>query len=116
MKQDKEKNFVSAVAYLGSDPALVRPFLDMINAELSAHFEKYEIICVNDACRAAADEVRNYSAGDNNVPVTLVNMSVRQGVELCMNAGIDISIGDYVFEFDSLLIPYDPSLIFECYQ
>lgn len=116
MNIDKEKNFVSAVAYLGSDPSLVAPFLDMINEQLDAHFETYEIICVNDACRTAAEEVKNYQGARNNVPVTLVNMSVKQGVELCMNAGIDISIGDYIFEFDSLLTPYEPSLIFECYQ
>ena len=36
MNIDKEKNFVSAVAYLGSDPSLVAPFLDMINF-LSKH-------------------------------------------------------------------------------
>ncbi len=116
MKQDREKNFVSAVVYLGNEPALVRPFLDMITAELAAHFEKYEIICVNDACRPSADAVRQYNGAVGNTPVTLVNMSVRQGVELCMNAGIDISIGDYVFEFDSVLMPYAPSLVFDCYK
>ncbi len=116
MMQEKEKNFVSAVAYLGDDPTLVRPFLQRLYSVLGEHFERFEIICVNDACRAAADEVRQFGGKENGVPVTLVNMSVRQGVELCMNAGIDISIGDYVFEFDSMLTPYDPSLIFACYQ
>ena len=113
MKRDREKNFVSAVVYLGSDPSLVAPFLRMISKELSENFEHHEIICVNDSCRASADEVRAFEA---EAPITLVNMSVRQGVESCMNAGIDIAIGDYIFEFDSPLMPYEPSLVFSCYQ
>ncbi|MEG2258735.1 MAG: glycosyl transferase family 2 [Oscillospiraceae bacterium] len=117
MIKDKEKNFVSAVVYIGENPELVKPFLDMINGQLGDNFEQYEIICVNDACRMTAEEVRGYSAhGNTSAPVTLVNMSVKQGVELCMNAGIDISIGDYVFEFDSMLMPYEPSLVFDCYK
>ena len=111
---DKEKNFVSAVVYLGNDPSLVKPFLTMLSKELHDHFEHYEIIGVNDACAAAAEEVKSFC--EASAPLTLVNMSVSQGVEACMNAGIDIAIGDYIFEFDSPLMPYDPSLIYECYK
>ena len=113
MKIEKEKNFVSAVVYLGDDPALVAPFLDMVAQQLGTHFEHYEMICVNDACSAAAEEVRRYVSA---CPLTLVNMSVKQGVEPCMNAGIDLAIGDYIFEFDSPLMPYEPALIYQCYQ
>lgn len=42
-------------------------------------------------------------------PLTILNMSLHQGVEQAMNAGLDAAIGDFVFEFDSLDTPYPPS-------
>ncbi len=117
MSENKEKNFVSAVVYLGDDEELIAPFLSAVSGKLTECFERYEIICVNDANSACALAVREWAknAGEK-APVTVVNMSVRQGTELCMNAGIDIAIGDYVFEFDSPALPFDPSLIMECYH
>ncbi len=117
MRQEKEKNFVSAVVYLGERSDTVAPFLSAMQAELDAHFEAYELICVNDACPASAEAARAFGRSNpTSSPLTLVNMSVRQGVELCMNAGIDMAIGDYIFEFDSTLMAFEPSLIFACYQ
>lgn len=116
MEREKEKNFVSAVVYLGDYAADVAGFLRAVQAELEAHFEAYELICVNDASPASAEAAREFGrSSPTRSPLTLVNMSVRQGVELCMNAGIDMAIGDYIFEFDSTLMPFEPSLIFDCY-
>lgn len=42
-------------------------------------------------------------------------MSFLQGVETAMNAGIDLAIGDFVFEFDSIELDYDLSLITDIY-
>lgn len=116
MNDSKEKNFISAVAYLGADETAVAPFLEMLSSQLAARFERYEIICVNDAepaCAAAARECAKSIR--TRAPLTIINMSVRQGVEPCMNAGIDAAIGDYIFEFDSVVASYAPELIFECY-
>lgn len=117
MQKEKEKNFVSAVVYLGTDPDAAAPFLEKIGALLGETFEAFEIVCVNDACPETAAAARAcFKAHPVKAPVTFVNMSVRQGVELCMNAGIDIAIGDYIFEFDSTLMPYAPSLVLDCYR
>ena len=104
MSQNKEQTYVSAVAYLHNDAAQVQAFLTSLNLALSAHFVHYEIILVNDASRDdSAAAVKNcVKTAPEKLPVTLVNMSVFQGVELCMNAGIDAAIGDFIFEFDSL--------------
>ena len=117
MNDAKEKNFISAVVYLGRDESAVAPFLEMLCERLLGAFERYEIVCVNDAasgCAAAAREC----AGRLSIkaPLTIINMSVTQGVEPCMNAGIDAAIGDYIFEFDSTAISYDPALILACYN
>ena len=53
--------------------------------------------------------------GGSFSPLTLVQMSSWHGVELAMNAGIDIAIGDFVFEFDSVEMPYQPGLLMDCY-
>ena len=45
----KEHNFVSAVVYLHNCAADVPAFLTMLYGQLEENFEKYEIVCVNDA-------------------------------------------------------------------
>uniref|UniRef100_UPI00325FE826 hypothetical protein n=1 Tax=Clostridium sp. NkU-1 TaxID=1095009 RepID=UPI00325FE826 len=33
-----------------------------------------------------------------------------------MNAGVDLAIGDFIYEFDNLLVEYDQDLIWKVYQ
>jgi len=42
-------------------------------------------------------------------------MSSYQGIEVSMIAGVDLSIGDFVYEFDSIALDYDISLIMDIY-
>lgn len=112
----KEHNFVSAVVYLHNDAPNVTPFLTMLQGQLSEHFEQYEIVCVNDASTDDTAERARDFAKKQDFPLTLVQMSSWQGVEPAMTAGIDIAIGDFVFEFDSLETPYPPSLLMDCYR
>ncbi|MDO4566534.1 MAG: glycosyltransferase [Oscillospiraceae bacterium] len=117
MDKNREKNFVSAVIYLSEREELIAPFISMVNGVLSENFEKYEIVCVNDASPLCAEAARR-AARENRIssPLTIINMSVRQGTEPCMNAGIDAAIGDYIFEFDSPELCFEPSLIMDCYR
>ncbi len=112
----KEHNFISAVVYLHNDAARVTDFLAMLQGQLESNFEKYEIVCVNDASvDDTAALVRSF-AKERDFPLTLVAMSSWHGVEAAMNAGIDIAIGDFVFEFDSVEMSYQPQLLMECYR
>lgn len=118
MTGNKESNFISAVAYLRDDEARVGPFLQRLARVLDARCQQYEIILVNDASRdGSAEAVKQFvrQAG-TAVPVTLVNMSLYQGVELCMNAGLDLAIGDFLYEFDSLDTSYDEALVWRAYE
>jgi dolichol-phosphate mannosyltransferase len=114
---DKEKNFVSAVIYIYNDEERIRDFLGEINAVLNANFDNYQIICVNDASDdnslAVIREIGKSIAG---TVINVVNMSFYQGVELAMNAGIDLSIGDFVFEFDNMVMDYDSNLMMDVYN
>ncbi len=112
----KEHNFISAVVYLRNNAKNVIPFLTMLYGQLESNFEKYEIVCVNDASTDDTAALVRAFAKERDFPLTLVAMSSWHGVEPAMNAGIDISIGDFVFEFDSVDICYQPTLLMDCYR
>lgn len=113
---NKEKNFVSAVVYLHNDGARAVAFCRMLDAELDAHFDQYELVAVDDACTDdTVPALREWAKGLAK-PLTILHMSLHQGLEPCMNAGLDAAIGDYVYEFDSTHQPYDPALVFQAYR
>ena len=118
MVQNKEKNFVSCVVYLHNDSDVVKDFLEKICQVMQENFEKYEVVCVNDGCvDDTLEKVREFSAESRLQPVvSLINLSYYQGVECAMNAGCDLAVGDFLFEFDSCRMDYAPSLIMEVYR
>ena len=100
---NKEKSMVSVILYLGEDPRETWSFLESVCGQIGEVFETYEIVAVNDCREETAAYVRDrYRESGMEAALTLVNLSVRQGVERAMNAGIDIAIGDYLFEFDNI--------------
>ena len=102
MSLNKEKNFVSAVVYLYNEENSVKKFLTSLNELLKTNFEKYEIICVNDTSTDNTAKAVEEFCDENSVKsLTMIDTSFFQGVENAMVAGLDISIGDFVFEFDS---------------
>lgn len=115
--QNLEKNFVSAVVYVHNNENQVKSFLEMLQKTLAAHFGKYEIIMVNDASTdKSAEIIREVAKGFDGSVVSILKMSYFQGMELSMNAGKDLSIGDYVFEFDTVDVDYEEELIYEIYK
>jgi len=114
---NKEKNFVSAVVYLYNDENSVGGFLNTVNSVLKENFEKYEIVCVNDCSTDNTVKAVEAFCEENSVKsLTLINTSFFQGVESAMVAGVDISIGDFVFEFDSCLVDYSEDMIMSVYR
>lgn len=117
INQNLEKNFVSAVVYVHDNEQQIQPFLGMLYEQLNSHFGKFEIIMVNDASTDASEaEIRNFAMGLDKAVISILKMSYFQGIELSMNAGKRLSIGDYVFEFDSMDMDYAPEQIFAIYQ
>ena len=91
-------------------------FFKSVNSVLDEHFEQYELIAVNDSCTDNTVKLLRDWAKGLEKPLTILNMSVYHGLEDAMNAGLDASIGDYVYEFDSPQMPYDKNLIWEAYS
>ena len=115
--QNLEKNFVSAVVYVHNNEKQIKNFLEMLQQTLASHFGKYEIIMVNDASTDnSAEIIREVAKSFDSAVVSILKMSYFQGMELSMNAGKNLSIGDYVFEFDTVDVDYDEELIYEIYK
>ncbi len=112
MKQiNKERNFISAVIYLCEKSDTIENFLNTLYDILSTNFLMYEIICVNDnAKQDILKEIRAWEKS-KNITLTIIDMGFPQGLETSMTAGMDLTIGDYVLEFDSTFIDYDTSLM-----
>lgn len=114
---NKEKNFASAIIYVHNAEKRVGVFLKTIIDVMESNFEHSEVICVNDA----SDDnsiliIKDISEQAKTTSVAVVNMSYFHGLELSMNAGIDMAIGDFVFEFDNTILDFNPSVIMEIYR
>ena len=115
--KNKEKNFVSAVIYVHNAESRVQNFLSMIINVLEDNFEHSEIICVNDASTDnSLNVIRQIGGGATSTSISVVNMSYFHGLEIAMNAGLDISIGDFVFEFDNTVLDFDKAEIMSVYH
>ncbi len=113
----KEKNFISAIIYVHNYEKEIYKFIKKVNKELEENFEKYEIICVNDGSTdKSVTEIKKASDEITQTVISIVNMSYFQGKELSMQAGIDLSIGDFVYEFDNIEIDYDLNVIMQIYK
>ena len=112
----KENNFVSAVVYLHNCETRVEPFLNVVYEQLNTHFIKFEIICVDDC---STDETRSKVMSMSTIAdatkLNVIHFSYFHGLENAMLAGVDLSIGDFVFEFDSTYVDYNAELIMSVY-
>lgn len=114
---NKEKNFISAVVYVHNNEKEIGNFLKKINDKLNENFEKYEIICVDDSSTDnSVKEIKKVADNILGTIVSIINMSYYQGIELSMNAGVDLAIGDFVYEFDNIYIDYNLDVIMEIYK
>jgi len=113
----KEKKIISAVAYLYNDEETVLDFLKNLDGYLFEKFENYEIILVNDRSTDRTVEIidKNKSALRSE-SVIILNLAWHHGLEPAMLAGTEMSIGDYVFEFDSTSVDYTFETLNEIYD
>lgn len=114
---NKEKNFVSAVVYLYNEGNYIQSYLKGLEDTLKQYFEKYEIIVVNDASTDdGAQMVKSYVTSQDAAKVTLMNMGYHQGMETSLDAGVDLAIGDFVFELEFTNSDYDWSVLMDVYR
>ncbi len=114
----KEKKFISLVIYLHNNSTELEQFLDQVLPVCNRKFEQFELVCVDDFCSDdTMDILREYINRNHiNTMVNVVHMSFFHGLESSMNAGRDLAIGDFVYEFDHIFVDYDPELIIRLYD
>ncbi len=112
-----EKNFASAVIYVHNAEGRIGGFLEAVAGILKQNFEHAELICVNDCSRdGSLDAIRRVREHVPGISITVVNMSYFHGLELAMNAGMDLAIGDFVFEFDQTVMDFEPDMVMAVYR
>ncbi len=114
---NREKNFVSAVIYVHNAENRIEGFLKAVIGALEDNFDHSEIICVNDS---STDDglgvIKTVSQCAVSTSISVVNMSYFHGLEVAMNAGVDLSIGDFVFEFDNTVLDFNKAEIMKIYH
>ena len=114
----KEQKFISLVVYLNNAENKVIPFLNKILPVIEDNFMQYELVCVDDGCTDGSIQVlKDYlKEKKRSVMVNIIHMSFFHGLESSMNAGRDLAIGDFVYEFDSTDVDYNPKLLIHLYD
>lgn len=112
----QEKKLISLIVYLYNNEDSILEFLEMIIQQTEALFEQFEIIIVNDFSIDNSVEKIKTADALNPYQISIIQMSFHQGVELSMNAGLDLSSGDFIYEFDSVILDFDKSLIEKSYR
>lgn len=114
---NKKKNFASAIVYVHNAEKRIEEFLRIIIDIMQDNFEHSEIICVNDSSDDnSVALIKEMSKTVESTSITVVNMSCFHGLELAMNAGLELSIGDFVFEFDNTYLDFEPEVVMKIYD
>ena len=112
MSKDKiNKEFISILCpFYNEEDALVH-FFEVITPLLEKHFQKYEIVAVNDGSTDKTLELLN-DLSANNPRINVINLSRNFGKEAALTAALDFSKGDIVVPIDADLQD-PPSLIID---
>ena len=114
---NKEKNFMSVVIYEHNAEKRIDEFLKTVVNVMEENFEHSEIICVNDCSNdESVEHIKKISIQAKSTSISVLNMSYYHGLEMAMNAGVDLAIGDFVFEFDTTVLDFDKSEIMKVYR
>lgn len=111
----KEQVFVSVVLYAYNNEHEIEHTLVELDRTMRSHFKNYEIILVNDFSKDGTLEQAHNAIRNVCGDTTIINLSRKHGVEHAMMAGLNKSMGDFVFEIESLDIDFDVELLHEMF-
>ena len=112
----KEKNFISIVVYVRNQEKTVEDFLSRLDMLMKDRFEAYEFILVNDHSEdLTLDRIKKVS-NEIHANVSVINLAWKHKLELAILAGVDIAIGDFIYEFESTVIDYDINIVWQVYE
>lgn len=112
----KEQVFVSVVVYAHNDESTVAHTLTRLDKVFDNNFKSYEIILVNDYSQDATLTQAREAIKGMHGDITIINLSRKHGIEHAMMAGLNKSMGDFVFEIESTTIDYPIELLYDIFQ
>lgn len=116
MMGNKEKNFISVVIYVHNAQDWIEMFLRDIMQVIEEHFEHSEIICVDDFSDDNSNLIIEKVSKDiSHTSISILHMSYFHGAEAAMSAGVDLAIGDFVLEFDSVMHNLNQEVVMQVY-
>lgn len=112
----KSPVFVSLIVYVHNGQSKVGEFLCAYDSFLSRSFECYEIIMVNDGSSDSTGTEIESITKELRGNMILINLPWKHGVESAMMAGLHKSVGDFVFEVDSIHADFTPDILERLYE
>lgn len=114
----KKAQFISIVIYVHNDAERIHCFIDAVMPFFQKTFKQCEIIYVDDYSTDGSVQIIKdyYKNNPIDYVVSIIKMGHYHGLETAMNAGRDMSIGDFVYEFDSMYVDYEAEIILEAYE
>ena len=115
MKENQQ--LISAVVYVHDDADKIEKFLNVLT-KAGKMFGEFEIVFVDDYSQdSSLDQIKAFfKSNQTDFVVNIIRMSKYHGMERAMNAGRDLAIGDYVYEFDDMYVDYDENVILEAFN
>ena len=113
----KINQFVSVVAYIHNNEDGISDFIRTVITQCEI-FKQCEFIFVDDySSDNSVNVIKDYfKKNPSEHIVSIIHMGYYQGMEVAMNAGRDMAIGDFVFEFDNLCIDFDDNMMLAAYN
>lgn len=109
--------FASAVVYVRNDANTVADFITTLDSCMRKMFVHHEIVCVDDASTDDSAAIIRCTARkiDGN-SLSTIRFDHFHGREIAMQSGVELAIGDFVFEFDNAVLNFDPIALAEAYR
>jgi len=110
--------FISVVAYVHNDREKVEAFIDVVVNRCRETFKYCELIFVDDhSLDDSVQVIKGYfKRNPTDYIVSIIRLGHYHGMETAMNAGRDMAIGDYVYEFDDLYVDFSADVVVEAYE
>ena len=117
MQQIKEQKYLSiVVVVVKQNSADIVKFLDTLKQFCEQKFTNYEFIIVaNNAPQNIINQVIDQLT-NSEIHANLVNLPYEVNKEQAVIAGVDATIGDYVFEFEDTDVDYSTDDLWNMYK
>ncbi len=112
---EKKKQFISVIVYVNDSPTIIDFFIQRLTTQLSEKFENYEIIIVDDRGIHGIEEVIERGAVTVGGKIVLVQMAYEHGRETALLAGVELSMGDFVYEIETISEDYPLEILYELF-